>query len=217
MAAVFLWKEVALGAGSRQSVFSFMIRFSLQCIALLAFCLSACSPAPDYRVAGSVWLSSEKGGTKYDVLAYPLVEDELAYLESVFPALELAATKYPDLWAGISKADDPRDAARQNAFWNEAGVLGADLIAINLKLTFLSEFGSTDEADERQLRTNLAWLEERMKGENAKPELWDSANSIRAILGVIEAHQDSGAFVFYANRKARVDAALDRFTGIGEQ
>lgn len=153
----------------------------------------------------------------YDVLAYPLTEDELVYFESALPLLEAAAAKNETLWSDISSAEDPSEASEQGGFWSEAGLRGSDVIAVSLKLTFLSEFASADESMELDMRENLAWLEERLKGKDANPELFETADSIRMILGVVVINREAGAFAFYAENKTRIDAALDRFTSIGEQ
>lgn len=152
----------------------------------------------------------------YDVLAYPLTEDELAYFEAALPLLEAAAAEHGVLWSGISSAEDPTEASAQGEFWSVAGLRGSDVIAVSLKLTFLSEFASADESMELDMRENLAWLEQRLKGEDANPELFETADSIRMILGVVVINREAGAFDFYSENRARLDAALDRFTSIGE-
>jgi len=153
----------------------------------------------------------------YDVLAYPLDEDELAYFETNMATLEAGAASKPELWESIAVADDPVWAASQTRFWQGTGLNGEDVIAVSLKLTFLWEFASSDEPIKEEIRESLQFLEERMQSGDASPELLATANSMQALLTVIEAHEEAGAFTFYAENKERVDAALDRFTSIGEQ
>lgn len=183
--------------------------------------LFACSSKPEVdrenQVKGALWIGENGGGSTFDVLAYPLTEDELVLFEESFPALEAAAKRHGDLWAEVFSAEDPAVAAEQGEFWDEAGLLGSDILAVSLKLTFLAEFATAEEGMEDDMRQNLAWLEERLKGEDAKPELFETADSIRMILGVISIQRESGAFDYYEENKARIDAALDRFTSIGEQ
>lgn len=180
-------------------------------------CSSKPEPEPESRIAGAKWLAAEEGGNMYDVLAYPLTEDELVYFEASLPLLEAAAEKLPTLWSEIAYEEDPSVVAAPGKVWSEAGLLGRDVIAVNLKLTFLSEFASAEEGMEQDMRENLAWLERRLEGEDANPELFEAADSIRMILGVIVINREAGAFAFYAENKARIEAALDRFTSIGEQ
>ncbi len=183
--------------------------------------LSACSPKPkpvfESQVAGAKWIEENAGGNRLDVLAYPLTEDELVCFENALPRLEEAAAKFGDYWVEVFLAEDPVVAARQSDFWDAAGLLGTDVIAVSLKLTFLAEFASADEGMEQDMRNNLDWIEQRLKGENGKPELFEAADSIRMILGVIAIHRESGAFDYYAENRERLDAALDRFAAIGEQ
>lgn len=189
-------------------------------VVLSGFLLQSCSdrggetPA---KIAGSEWLRSDRGGSSFDVLAYPLNEDELIYFESMLPALESAAAKYPENWERIAEAEDPVFAAKSDSVWSEAGVSGRDVIAAMLKLTFLREFGASEESLESELKQNLAWLEERLKGAEDSAELQQTANSLRALIKVVEAHREANAFSFYASNQARIDAALDRFTAIGEE
>ncbi len=188
---------------------------------LVSLLIGACSskpvPEPESQVAGAKWLAVDEGGNVFDVLAYPLTEDELAYFERALPQLEKAALKYPDIWSDIAYEEDPSVVAAQGKIWNEAGLLGRDVIAVNLKLTFLSEFAPAEEGMEQDMRENLSWLEERLKGEDATAELFEAADSIRMILGVISINREAGAFSYYEENKVRMDAALDRFTSIGEQ
>ncbi|MDQ8188208.1 hypothetical protein [Pelagicoccus sp. SDUM812002] len=190
-------------------------------LSLLLLFLFACSskpdPEPESQIAGAKWLAAEEGGNMYDVLAYPLTEDELAYFESALPLLETAAEKHSQLWSEIAYEEDPSVVAAPGKVWSEAGLLGRDVIAANLKLTFLSEFASAEEGMEQDMRENLLWLEQRLQGDDAKPELFETADSIRMILGVISINRKAGAFAFYEENRARIDAALDRFTSIGEQ
>lgn len=180
---------------------------------------SGCSKPKDYRVAGAHWLEAEapERDPVRDVLGYPLSESEFDYLESVLARVEEAAKQHPKVWDAVSSAESPVEAAERNKVWSAAEVLGEDVIAITTKLTFLREFASADEPVEEEMRANLAWLEERLQGEAADPELSEAANYIRAMLGVIEAHQRAGAFELYRDNQARMDAALDRFTSIGDQ
>lgn len=180
-------------------------------------CSSQPEPPPESQVAGAKWLAADQGGNMYDVLAYPLTEDELAYFEQALPALQEAAETHPKIWSQIAYAEDPSVVAAPGEVWSEAGLLGRDVIAVNLKLTFLSEFATAEEGMEQDMRENLAWLETRLAGEDAHPELFEAADSIRMILGVIAINREAGAFAFYEENKARVEAALDRFTSIGEQ
>lgn len=184
---------------------------------LVTLLFTACSPKPPSQVAGSDWLDPEKGGSAYDVLAYPLTEDELAYFELALPVLEATSIKQPQLWSDISSAEDPSFAAEESAFWEEAGLLGQDVIAVSMKLLFLREFASAEEGMEADLQSSLAWLEKRIATDPSKIELLETADSIRANLLVIEAHRKAGAFTFYTQNKDRLDAALDRFTSIGEE
>ncbi|MBK1878920.1 hypothetical protein [Pelagicoccus mobilis] len=184
---------------------------------LVLLFVSACSPKPDYQVAGAHWLESKQGGGMYDVLAYPLVEDELTYLEGSFAALESAAAANPEVWEEIAVADDLIWAANQGSFWDGADLLGPDVIAVSLKLTFLWEFASAEESMEDDIRENLKFVEQRAQQEGATAELLATADTMRALLNVIEAHKEAAAFEYYAENKERIDAALDRFTSIGEQ
>lgn len=186
-------------------------------LTVFVFLGTACSPAPEHQVAGARWLDAKTGGSMFDVLAYPITEDELIYFEAKLPLIEVAARKHEEVWNEISTAEDPSVSARENEIWEECGVLGSDIMAVTLKLDFLREYGSVDESVETDLRANVVWLEERMKGADASPELFETANVIRATLGVIEAHRSAGAFESYKKNAARYDAALDRFTSIGVQ
>ncbi|MBC2605859.1 hypothetical protein [Pelagicoccus albus] len=189
----------------------------LAALFLLSSLLAACSPKPERKVAGSEWLEAERGGSSYDVLAYPLTEDELVWFESSLPILETIAREHSSEWAHISESEDPSEAAQQGVFWKRSGVLGSDVMSVMLKLTFLQEFSDADETVETDMRENLAWLEKRMEGGEAKQELLEMADSIRSILTVLEAHREAKAFQFYLQNKVRMDAALDRFLAVGEQ
>lgn len=196
---------------------AFVSRILLFSITFLVACSPESKPLLESQVAGAKWIEVGAGGNRLDVLAYPLVEDELVYFEAILPRLEKVALDQRDLWSEISSAEDPVSAALQNEYWDEAGVLGTDVIAASLKLTFLAEFASAEQGMEVDMRENLNWLEQRLKGADAKPELFEAADSIRMILGVISIHRESGTFVYYAQNQERLDAALDRFAAIGEQ
>ncbi|MDQ8181733.1 hypothetical protein [Pelagicoccus sp. SDUM812005] len=194
----------------------FHLLLSLPLVFLFS-CSSQPEPEPESQVSGSKWLIGDTGGNMYDVLAYPLTEDELAYFEASLPLLEKAAAKHSELWLEIAYEEDPSVVATQGKVWSSAGLLGRDVIAVNLKLTFLSEFATAEEEMELDMRENLAWLEGRLAGEDANPELFEAADTIRMILGVIVINREAGAFAFYKENQARIEAALDRFTAIGEQ
>lgn len=189
-------------------------------VPLLCLLLQSCSNQEDVpagKVTGSEWLEVSRGGSAYDVLAYPLNGDELKYIESVLPAIEAAAAKYPKNWEKIAEAEDPVLAAGPDPLWAEAAVSGSDVIAVSLKLTFLWEFASDAELNEAEMKRNLEWLEERLKGDEGSEELQQAANGLRALVKIFEAHRDANAFAFYLENQERIDAALDRFTAIGEQ
>lgn len=186
-------------------------------VALLVFVLTACSERPDYKISGAQWLEAGAGGGMYDVLAYPLNEDELVYLEQGLEAIEGVASKNRGVWEQIATGEDLVWAASQKGFWSEVGLIGGDVIAVSLKLTFLWEFASAEENLEADIRESLAFVEARSGAGGANAERLATADSLRALLTVIEAHKESGAFEFYAKNKARIDAALDRFTSIGDE
>lgn len=168
-------------------------------------------------MAGSEWLDPNRGGGVYDVLVYPIDGDELSYLESVLPAIESAAAKYPKNWERISEAEDPVLAAGPDPLWTEAQVSGRDVIAVSLKLAFLWEYASEGELDEAEMKRNLDWLEQRLEGDESSEELQETANGLRALIKVVEAHREKDTIAFYSANQNRIDAALDRFTAIGEQ
>lgn len=183
----------------------------------LAVFFAGCSKPKNYRVEGARLLDVERAteDVVYDVLAFPITREEAAYLSASLDQIATAAQRHPQAWLEIQSSDNPVFAARANEVWKRAEVLGEDIIAINLKLTFVQEYLSSEEPVQ-DLRRNLEWLERRAQDAPSDAELEESADHIRKLLRIIDEHQASDSFAFYRSNQAELDAMLDRFRSIGE-
>src|SRR5690606_5435775 len=138
----------------------------------LGFLHGCGEPQPEYRVRGADRLARGEAGAEalYDIIAYPLNEDELSYFLSNLDPFLQAVEPHAASWAAVQSMPDPTRSMREHPVWELSGIRCEDFMAAYAKLDFMSGYFESEPLRPAELDETIGRLERAREGE-ADPEL----------------------------------------------
>ncbi len=195
-----------------------MNRFAVPALLAAAALIWGCSGPPKvYVVKGAELLDNPEANedVTFDVIAYPLTEDELAFFLDSMPRVIEAVTDRKATWQAIQTAENPVQAIRRHRAWRDAEVSCEDFMAVFIKANFIYEY-RLEPVSMEDAKANLATFEAKVRLGKADRELRLATQSLKFMTDVVEAYERSGAFALYEKNQAAIDEAVEGLKSIGE-
>lgn len=195
-----------------------MSRLAVPALLAAAALLWGCSGPPKvYVVKGAELLDNPEANEEiiFDVIAYPLTDDELAFFLESMPRVLQAVTDRKATWQAIQTADNPVQAIRRHRAWRDAEVSCEDFMAVFIKANFIYEY-LLEPVSMEDAKANLATFETKVRLGKADRELRLATQSLKFMTEVVEAYESSGAFALYLKNQDVIDDAVERLKSIGE-
>lgn len=178
--------------------------------------LIGCSePQADYAVRGAALLARGEASdeTVYDIIAYPMDADELAYFLANIDPFLTAVEPHEASWLAVQAMPDPTRSMRDHPVWRASGIRCEDFMAAYAKMDFMSGYFASEPLRPEELDQTIARLERSLESE-ADPELVEAVAQMRQLARIAPLYGESQERFYRANA-AEIERALHRFRSVG--